>query len=235
MKKTGIGLWAIMIISTLAPATSDQAGGVAGWKDAFAIDKNRLASVGRNPFFILEPGYRLHFAFGKDTLVVSVLEETEVVDGVTTRIVEERETENGQLAEVSRNFFAFDPESGDVYYFGEDVDEYKNGKIIGHAGAWRAGVKGARFGLMVPGAPAVGDRYHQENAPKVAMDRAEVVSLAETLETPGGTFKNCLRIRETSAIERGTSVKIYAPGIGLVKDDAFVLTKFEKASKGGIQ
>ena len=234
MKKTKALFWALGIIISLACASSDQAGGTSGWRDAFAVDKARLANTGRNPYFILEPGYRLHFAKGKDTLVISVLEETEVVDGVKTRVVEERETENGKLAEVSRNFFALDQASGDVYYFGENVDEYKNGKTVGHDGAWRAGVGGAAFGLMVPGAPKVGDKYYQEIAPKVAMDRAEVVGLSESLTTPAGTFRECLRVKETSAIERGTSVKIYAPGIGLIKDDAFVLTKIEKKWKGGV-
>jgi uncharacterized membrane protein YkoI len=228
MKKLGIAVMALAVVGLAACAKSEQAGGAAGWKDGFAVDKNDLARTGRNPYFILEPGYRLHVSSGKDTLVVSVLEETEVVDGVTTRVVEERETENGKLAEVSRNFFALDPATRDVYYFGEDVDEYKDGKIVGHEGAWRAGVNGAKFGLMMPGKPKVVDKYYQEIAPKVAMDRAEVVGLADTLETPAGSFKDCLRVKETSAIEKGSSIKVYAPGVGLIKDDEFVLTKAEQ-------
>jgi hypothetical protein len=35
-----------------------------------------------------------------------VLDETKTVDGVETRIVEERETVNGKPIEVSRNYFA---------------------------------------------------------------------------------------------------------------------------------
>jgi len=228
MKKLGIAGAALSVVGLVACAASEQSGGAADWKDNFTVAKSRLAGVGRNPYFILEPGYKLTFAAGKETLVITVLEETEVVDGVTTRVVEERETEKGQLAEVSRNFFAIDPGTGDVYYFGEDVDEYKDEKIIGHEGAWRAGVNGAKFGLMMPGTPKVGDKYYQESAPKIAMDRAEVVGLAETLETPAGTFKDCLRVKETSAIEKGSSLKIYAPGIGLIKDDEFVLAKVEK-------
>jgi hypothetical protein len=61
------------------------------------------------------------------------------VDGVACGILEEKETKDGQLIEISRNFFATDPATQDVYYFGEDVDNYKDGKIINHeAPGWRA-------------------------------------------------------------------------------------------------
>jgi hypothetical protein len=200
----------------------------ADFRNTFSVDKTKLTSTGRGTYVILEPGYTLHLQSGKDTLIISVLEETKVVDGVTTRIVEERETEGGQLVEVSRNYFAVDNATGDVYYFGEDVDMYKNGKVTGHEGAWLSGVNGAKFGLMVPGAPKPGDRYYQESAPKVAMDRAEVVAINAEIKVPAGAFKNCLHTKESSALESGTDDKYYAPGVGIVKDAEFVLVKIEK-------
>ena len=45
----------------------------------------------------------------------------------------------------------------------------------------------------MPGAPKVGDRYHQEVAPKVAMDRFEIASVTETVDAPAGKFVNCVR------------------------------------------
>ena len=44
---------------------------------------------------------------------------------------------------------------------------------------------------MIPGQPKVGDKFYQEIAPKVAMDRVEVVSTDETVKTPAGTFQHC--------------------------------------------
>jgi hypothetical protein len=189
----GLALSALLVISSAPGITGE---GAQGWRDSFPADKANLSDTGRNTYFILEPGYRLFFEHGKDTLVITVLEETKVVDGVRTRIVEERETEGGRLAEVSRNYFAIDKTTGDVYYFGEDVDEYKDGRVVGHEGAWLAGEKGARFGLMIPGRPRVGDRYYQEIAPGVAMDRAEIVSIAAETKVPAGAFRNCLVTRE---------------------------------------
>ena len=217
-----------ILAAASAAVLAAQAPQKAGFRTTFPVDRAKLSNTGRGTYCILEPGYRLHLQSGKDTLIVSVLEETKFVDGVTTRVVEERETEGGQLAEVSRNYFAIDSATGDVYYFGEDVDEYKNGKVTGHEGAWLSGVNGATFGLIVPGAPRAGDRYYQESAPKVAMDRAEVVAINEEIKVPAGTFKNCLHTKESSALESGSEDKYYAPGVGLIKDAEFVLVKIEK-------
>lgn len=128
-----------------------------------------------------------------------------------------------------RNYFAIDKSTNDAYYFGEDVDIYKNGRVVSHDGAWLAGEKGARFGLMMPGVASVGDKYYQEVAPKVAMDRAEIVSVSEEINVPSGTFKSCLRTKESSAVEKGSGTKWYAAGVGLVKDDEFVLAGIDKA------
>src|SRR4051812_16963065 len=67
-----------------------------GFADRFDVPKDRFSSTGRNDYFILEPNYR-HVYEGKDEgedakLVITVLPETKTVDGVETRVVEERES-----------------------------------------------------------------------------------------------------------------------------------------------
>jgi len=223
-------LW-VLAVAALCPAQGAKKGGAQAWRETFAVDKANLADTGRNTYFILEPGYRLTFEHGKDTLIVTVLDETKMVDGVKTRIVEERETSGGKLAEVSKNYLVIDRTTHDLYYFGEDVDEYKDGKVTGHEGAWLSGVNGARFGLMLPANPKPGDRYYQEIAPKVAMDRAEVISVSETAKVPAGTFSSVLHTRESSALESGNEDKWYAPNVGLIKDADFVLAKVEPGKK----
>ena len=204
------------------------AGQGKGWRSTFKVNKKDLASVGRNPYFILVPGHKIHLEGGGETVIITVLDETKVVDGVKTRIVEEREFKGGKLAEVSRNYFAIDKKTRDVYYFGENVDDYDaSGKIVGHSGQWLSGVKGAKFGLIMPGKIKIGDKYYQEYAPNMAMDRAENVDLKATLKTPHKTFKKCLRIRESSDLEGGFSHKWYASGIGMIGDDELRLVKFE--------
>ncbi len=197
----------------------------SGWREAFNVNKADLAPTGTNPYLPIQPGKVLKLTHGNNRLTVSILPDTKTVDGVTTGVLEEREEKEGQLIEVSRNFFATDRNTAAVYYFGEDVDNYKDGKIINHESAWRAGEQGARFGLMIPARPKVGEKFYQEIAPKVALDRVEVVSVDEMVKTPAGTFHHCVHLRETTPLEAGVSHKYYAPGVGMIKDDEFELAE----------
>jgi hypothetical protein len=196
----------------------------------FPLAQCTFDATGRTPYWVLEPGHALTLE-GKGTrLVITVLDQTEKVAGISTRVVEERESENGKLVEVSRNFFAICRETSSVFYFGEDVDIYKDGKLTGHEGAWRHGSRGATAGLMMPGLPLVGARYHQEFAPGIAMDRAEITAVGAKLRTPYGMLDRVVITRESSPIEPGsTGTKAYAPGIGIVRDDDLLLTSVKPA------
>lgn len=210
-----------------APVPDDTA-----WTDIFHVTKGELRSTGRSAFMILEPGHKLYLS-GKEggksiELIVSVLAETKTVDGVETRVVEERESADGELVEVSRNYFAISATTSSVYYFGEDVDMYEGGKVVSHEGAWRSGDNGARFGLFLPGTPLLGGRFYQEIAPEVAMDRAEIVALDETVQTPAGRFERVMKYEETTPMERGKEYKWFAPGVGLIRDAHLELVKIEK-------
>ncbi len=200
----------------------------AGWTTDFSAERTELSSTGRNPYFSLEPGYTLRLADATDTLIIRVLNITRVIDGVETRIVEERESSRGTLVEVSRNFYAISRRTNSVYYFGEEVDIYANGKITSHDGAWLAGVKGARFGLMMPGLPLIGGKYYQELAPGVAMDRAEVVATSETLRVPAGKVSNVLRTIESSTLESSKEPKLYGRDVGLLQEGSLKLVKYGK-------
>ncbi len=199
--------------------------------DKFDLEKCAFTTTGRNDFFLLEPGYQTILAGveGEDAvqLTITVLPETEKIGAWETRVVEERETENGQLIEVSRNYFALCTQTNSVFYFGEAVDIYENGKVVSHSGAWRADSAQAQAGLMMPGLVLLGARYYQEIAPGVALDRAEIVSLTESLATPAGRFNNCLKTEETTLLEpKAKECKIYAPGVGLIKDGDLLLTHY---------
>ena len=196
------------------------------WASKFDVDASELGTTGRNAFFILEPGHNAVYEDRSERLVITVLDETKVVDGVTTRVVEERETKGEALVEVSRNYFAISSRTRDVFYFGESVDIYKNGKVVDHEGAWQSGENGARFGLAMPGEPRLSQKYYQEVAPKVAMDRAAIVGLHAVVKTPAGAFSNCLKVEETTPLEPGArEYKYYARGVGLVQDGLLKLVK----------
>ena len=217
--------WAIVAIGML-PLTG--CAGTGEWTSHFVMEGDELVSVGRNRYFILEPGYQMVLEGGGTQLIITVLNETKMVDGVETRVVEERETKNGQLIEVARNYFAISKRTNDVFYFGEDVDMYKDGKVMNHDGSWLSGVNGGKFGLMMPGRPLINASYYQEVVPNVAMDRATIMSTTEIVKTPAGEFTNCLKMKETTPLERLTEYKYYAPGIGMVSDGKMSLVKAGK-------
>jgi len=197
------------------------------WQQEFHLSECDPASTGRNEFFVLEPGFHLTLEGNNERLVITVLDETRMIAGVTTRVVEEREWRDDGLIEVSRNFFAICEGTNDIFYFGEEVDDYRGGEIVGHGGEWLAGNDGARAGLIMSGDPQVGMKYYQEIAPNAALDRAEVVSLDETLETPAGLFVDCLRTREGTALNLNESeFKTYAPGIGLIREQSLLLIEY---------
>jgi hypothetical protein len=197
------------------------------WQDDFGLARRTLASTGKSRYFILTPGYQLILASQNSKLTITVLDQTRQLGDTTTRVVEEREEMNGAPVEVSRNYFAIDPQTGDVFYFGEEVDLYANGQAAGHGGAWLAYQDGNQPGLAMPGTPVVGMKYYQELAPGVAEDRARIVSTTEGITTRGGSFENCLLTQESSKIEIGAiEYKTYCPGIGLVQDEEMTLASY---------
>lgn len=198
------------------------------WTNSFDQEHCTFASTGRNRFFVLQPGHQLILESPREKVVITVLDETRKIGDVETRIVEEREEENGQLKEISRNFFAVCKEHGDVFYFGEEVDEYKDGRIVAHSGAWRADKENSKAGIMMPGTVLLGARHYQEIAP-TAKDRAEIVADDVGMETPAGIFRNCLRVEETSGLDPAEKgCKTYAPDVGLIQDEDLLLTSYRQ-------
>jgi hypothetical protein len=194
------------------------------------LENCNFASTGRNDYFILEPGYQIILEGEEDgkelQLIMTVLNETKIVDGVETRVVEERETEGGNLVEVSRDYLAICSPTNNAIYFGKEVDIYEDGKIVSHEGAWLADQNGAKAGMIMPGKFEVGLKYYQEIAPGVAEDRAEIVSINDTLDTLAGTFSQVLKTEETNPLKpREKEFKFYAPGIGLIQDESLKLVK----------
>ena len=219
----------LLIVAALAPTAGFAKEKKESWKDNLSPTAEQYSSTGRNTYFILEPGYQLVLEGeedGKKTiLTITVLNETKKIGDVETRVIEENEKVDGKVVEISRNYFAIGVDTKNAYYFGEDVDVYKDGKVL-HEGSWHASENGAKHGIMIPGQVKVGDRYYQERAPKVALDRGENISITETVKTPGGDFKNCLKVKETTPIESGSEYKLYAPEVGLVVEGELKLVKY---------
>ena len=234
--KTILSIAMVAIMTTVAMTISYNQTNIANAQkedepnfiDTFDLGACTWSSTGGNPYFILDPGYQLELQ-GKEGrtvvhLTITVLDQTKTIDGIQTRIVEEKETHDGTLVEISRNYFATCTQNNDVFYFGEDVDIYQDGQVTSHDGSWIHGTDGAKAGLIMPGSPTEDYAYYQEIAPGVALDRAVIESLDERIKTPAGVFGNSLETIETSPLEPGAQdFKWFAPNIGLVKSNTLKL------------
>ncbi len=165
-----------------------------------------------------------------------VLPDTEIVDGVETHVLEAREFIDGALYEVARNFYV-EASDGTVCYFGEDVDFYENGAVVNHDGSWRAGVDGAKPGIIMPASPAVGDGYYQENAPGIALDMGRVAAVGLS-DTFGGTsYPDVIRVMDSNPIDDEDPCeeeeKLYVPGVGEAADTSKRLISFTPGGAGG--
>lgn len=195
------------------------------------IDPANFVEVITNQYFPLIPGTTFFYT-GQNEEGLEVMVETEVTDqievilGVNCTVVKDSEYEDGELVEETYDWYAQDLE-GNVWYFGEKSNEIEDGQVVSMEGSWRAGEDGATPGILMLGDPQPGQKYRQENLEGEAEDRAEVVSLDNTITVPFGTFNNCLKTLETNPLEPGfEEFKYYAPGIGFilaeeVGEDAF--------------
>lgn len=184
-----------------------------------------------NPYFRLKIGYRITLEGeedGTEILVdITVQNEIEIVAGIETRVVTEEEYEDGEIVEISYNYFALHEETNDVIYFGEYSVEYEDGEPVGTSGSWRADDPGNLPGIIMPGDFIKGDKYYQEYAPDIAMDRAENIKHNKNVKTDLGKFKHCVITEESTPLEPDEfEYKIYAPGVGIIADEDLWITSY---------
>ena len=136
------------------------------------------------------------------------------VDALT---VVDKETIGGKVAEITRDYFAQD-DAGNVYYLGEDVDTYKDGRIVGHEGAWLLGKETQKPGLLLPADITMKKAFRSEDVPNVTTEKDRIVSKKARVQVPAGTFTDCIKIEE-HASDGATEFKYFAKGIGCVKEE----------------
>jgi hypothetical protein len=125
---------------------------------------------------------------------------------------------DGKLVEVAYDYFA-QADDGSVYYLGEDVSNYANGKIASHEGSWLAGKDGAPPALIMPAHPALGQVFKPENLPGVVYEVDEVLSLSQKTITPSGPTNQGVLVKET-LMDGSIEHKVYAANFGIIEDSA---------------
>ena len=187
-----------------------------------------FSSASTNPWFPMGVGQQWTYEGEEDgvpvSLLITVLDQTRLVAGVTTRVIEEREWEDGELLEVSWNYFA---EAGDgtICYFGEDVDIYEEENEIVHEGAWCADDSPNAPGIIMPADPRPGMTFPMEFAPGIAEDEGRIVG-SGPVTVPFGRFRETIRVREFNPLDGDKGFKAFGAGIGLLVDGPVELTDF---------
>ncbi len=175
-----------------------------------------------NPYMPLKVGsrwvYRETDTTGtKEKVVVTVTNQTKrIANGVTARVVRDTVTERGKPVEITDDWFAQDSK-GNVWYLGEAVRNFEDGKLVDRAGSFEAGVDGAQAGIAMPAKPKPGLSYRQEYYKGEAEDKGAVITVGkEQVQVPFGFFdREVLMTRDLVPTEpKVQELKFYAPGIG---------------------
>jgi hypothetical protein len=219
----------LLTVFALAACGSDDDGKAGGSRsdlpqgsEPVDLDTADFTAEIDNPYRPMAPGSRRVY---RDTDADGTVQRVEVrvtsqtkriANGIEARVVRDRVTEDGELTEAGNDWFAQDS-AGNVWYMGEQVKEYENGRVKATS-VWEAGVDGAQPGVVMPADPQVGVTYRQMHVAGEDEDRAEVLSADEQVGSPAGHFTDAVTIKDSSPLEpKVFEYKLFARGVGLVR------------------
>jgi hypothetical protein len=185
------------------------------------IDPSTFTANVDNPWFPLKVGTTLVYVGtkdGKNALdLFATTARTRVIDGVETRVVQDRLLLGGRLEERTSDYYAQDA-CGNVWYFGEDTAVVDSrGRVVDRSGSFLAGVDGAQPGVFMQAEPELHRRFRQEWFKGQAEDTFTTADLSTSVSVPYGSFRGALRTEERTALEpRVLDNKYYVEGVGEV-------------------
>ena len=164
-----------------APATAGPAlptFNPANFSNPLTIDNPRVPLVPNTTFV-----YKEDTPEGCELDRTSVTNQSLALDGIQTRVVHDIvyvgpscTGRTFQKSEDTLDYYARD-NSGNVWYMGEDSSDCVGNRCIRNDGSWRAGVDGAKPGIIMEAHPHKGDSYYQEYYPGHAEDQAMVTAV----------------------------------------------------------
>jgi len=190
-------------------------------------------AVDPNPFFPLVQGnsWTYEGTFEEDgemiteNIVVTVLNETKLIDGITCLVVQDVVTIDGELIEDTDDWFAQDVD-GNVWYCGEEVKDYETfegdepplPELISDDGSFKAGRDNDKGGILLPQVPVIGAVFRQELSVGNAEDIIEILAVdGEENAIAASCNTACLVTRDFSPLDpEALENKYYVPGIGLI-------------------
>jgi hypothetical protein len=208
--------------SSAASAGSSSQGGLPQGSESVKLDPLDFSINIDNPYWPMSPGTKWVYSETdtkgtRQKVVVEVTHKTKMIaNGIEARVVRDTVTENGAPVEITDDWYAQD-KAGNIWYLGEYVSNYKNGKVVDHGGSFEAGVDGAQPGIAMPANPEPGLSYRQEYYKGEAEDKAAIITVGEEqVQVPFGYFnKDVLMTRDLVPTEpKVQELKFYARNVG---------------------
>ena len=176
-----------------------------------------------NPYMPLVPGSRWIYEGDSDgrpeRIEVVVTDQRRAIDGIVATVVRDSVYIDDELVEDTYDWFAQD-RHGNVWYLGEDSNDYEDGVNVSREGSWEHGTDGAQGGIVMLAEPTDGEAYRQEFLPGEAEDLGEVLRTGESVSTPVGDHEDVVVTEDWNPLEPEViENKWYAPGIGKVREE----------------
>ena len=186
--------------------------------DPSNIDPALFVSGINNKYFKLPVGRKLVYEGdtedGVERIEITIPGQTKEVLGVKTLVYVDKVWVDGELVEDTRDYLAQDV-NGNVWYFGEDVDNYEDGELKDHSGSWLAGVNGAQPGIWIKAEHKVGDSYKQEYYRGEAEDMRDVLAVGQTVKIGKGTYMDCVKVYDWTPLDpEAKEHKYYCSEVG---------------------
>jgi len=146
----------------------------------------------------------------------TLLPETRIIEWIDGQCVETLVSQyvaylNGHIEEVALDFYA-QADDGSVWYFGEDVFNYKHGVVEDLEGTWLAGKDGPAA-MIMPADLKVGNAFLPENIPGLVFEEVTVKAIDQTVPGPYGPVHGAM-VSEELHQDGSFEEKIFAPGYG---------------------
>ena len=176
-----------------------------------------------NPYLPLVVGSRWVYEGESDgeaeRIEVVVTDERRAIGGIVATVVRDSVYVGGELVEDTYDWYAQDRD-GNVWYLGEDSNDYEDGVNVSREGSWEHGVDGAQAGIVMLAHPVEGGAYRQELLPGEAEDLGEVIRTGATVSTPVGDHDDVVVTEDWNPLEPDVvENKWYAPGVGMVREE----------------
>jgi hypothetical protein len=149
-------------------------------------------------------------------VVSTMTDVVRMIDGVPALAMLDQDTDAGQLAEASVDYFGLDKD-GNVWLLGGYTADYSGGVFTNSADAWLGSAHHGKVGILMPHEPdAKTPPWFIGQPPGAHSSAAEVVETGKHQCVDFACYDGVLVVREAEQGDTDDEYKYYAPDVGLI-------------------